>query len=1316
MKRRNIILAAALVALLVLSVFIAIGTFLMPSPQAEQPEFYVGVQCGYNNVSLCKALIDKTKNYTNLFVIGATGIVTNASLLNEVCDYAYAAGMYFSVYFSITQQYTDLGENLSSLTYPNGTVIPTLSYRSPLPIAWINSSLAKYGDRFLGAYVFDEPGGNQLDGGVQRMVNDEQDYVSTANAYVRNVTAKLQPYLNATTMVYTADYGLYWFDFKAGYDAVLADFGFGNNRQLQVALCRGAADVQGKDWGVMVTHKFSNQQVLGSGPELYDELVLGYESGAKYAVVFNYAETEFFPKEGYLPFEYGILEEEHFNAMKDFWSFVQNNPEKHGSLKADVVLVLPEAYGFGFRSAEDKIWGIFSGDTYSQAMWLDVNSYLGEYGSRLDVVYDDAAFRDKVIDSYGQVFRWSSGNASETFPVRNLNSTFGYSTIQSAIDSGATTSGHVLSVKAGTYRENLVVNKPLSILGEDAATTIIDGGSEGTVVAIMQNNVNFTGFTVKNSGARPNAGIHLRNVTACTVADNVVEAGYYGIYLNSSGGNTLRNNALNSNVYGLGVDGNESSCFFNDIDDSNTVNGEKVYYLVNVEATVLDQSTLPNAGYLGLVNCSGITVQGLSLSGNHNGLLLVDTRNSIIAENTVENSIEGIRLLNSEANQLRGNSMSGNAFNLWMQNSWANDVDSSNTVNGKPVYFWIDQHDKAVPSDAGFVGLVNCSGITVQGLSLSDNWQGIVLSSTEESVVTRNSISDCYYGIMLQSESDGNTVSANNVTGTTQALALSECRENSVVGNAFSDNEYGVYALASSDSTFSENAVAANSNHGMRFALNCDGNTLTGNHISSSHIGVEFIDSSDSSIVRNSLAGNNYSIQVHGSSRRMHIAENEVEGSVCAVEIASNRNFYETHIASSSHSVIRNTLTSNTRGIVVNSANDSTIADNAVTGGEYGIALSEIFTEMRGGLAPAESVTVKGNTITDCGNAIYLSNSQNCSVIENDITEAMHGMVLAWSCRYNSLIDNSVKIAEGNFPEKGGIQLAGASDNILRRNVIVADFRGFAEDGISSFFGVSIHYDPDTGEILSSFEYMVNDVDSSNTVNGKPIYYWFGVSDKTVPDDASCVILVNCTNITVRNLNLTGNLDGVQLAYTHNSTVTGNNIQNNTRGIMLFCSSYNLIEGNNIANNSNGIRLDQRSATTGRPGAEEDTTVYPSTGNTIADNNITSNENGVSMSSDGGGSRSTPPVSGNTFYHDNFDNAMQINIPTLFEDHNPGENAWDNGAEGNHWSDYNGTDADHDGIGETTYTITASKYTGAGETETIAVGEDRFPLMHPFTR
>ena len=106
---------------------------------------------------------------------------------------------------------------------------------------------------------------------------------------------------------------------------------------------------------------------------------------------------------------------------------------------------------------------------------------------------------------------------------------------------------------------------------------------------------------------------------------------------------------MNGNIYNLGIDGNQSAYFINNIDSSNTVNGEKVYYLIGDSDLEINPSTFPDAGYLALVNCVGVTVQNLSLSSNGNGILLVNTQNSTLIGNTVANSTEGIRLIDRRA-------------------------------------------------------------------------------------------------------------------------------------------------------------------------------------------------------------------------------------------------------------------------------------------------------------------------------------------------------------------------------------------------------------------------------------------------------------------------------------------------------------------------------------------------------------------------------------------------------------------------------------------------------------------------------------------
>jgi hypothetical protein len=347
--------------------------------------FFVGVEFAYsNNVEDLKSLVDKVKDYTNLFVIGSVGMTFNDTALDESCDYIYDAGLYFIILFTDTEMYRHR---------PNSTLYE--------PLFWIYEARQKYCDKFLGVYRWDEPGGNQLDQGPNLTLNRTRtEYGTYANAssqYVDMLNIHLKYYLYTSPMVVTADYGLYWFDYDAGYDAVFADFGFNLSRPIQIALCRGAAEAHNKSWGATVTWTYNDTPYLESGEKLYSDFKLAYDSGAKYAIVFSY------PKIG----PYGTLSDGHFDALQKFWNYIHSNPNNHGVNRAEAAYVLPKDYGFGFRNPRDTIWGLWNADGLSAKVWDDANLLITQYGPSVDIVYNDLKVMEAVKSRYPTLFFWN---------------------------------------------------------------------------------------------------------------------------------------------------------------------------------------------------------------------------------------------------------------------------------------------------------------------------------------------------------------------------------------------------------------------------------------------------------------------------------------------------------------------------------------------------------------------------------------------------------------------------------------------------------------------------------------------------------------------------------------------------------------------------------------------------------------------------------------------------------------------------------------------------------------------------------------------
>ncbi|MCW4003303.1 MAG: hypothetical protein NWE95_05245 [Candidatus Bathyarchaeota archaeon] len=379
MNRKFVILFGIVLVVLVVAALFFAANFL--GSRASLREFYVGVEYAYgdhgNDVAEVKLLVDKVKDYTNLFIIGLSGLTFNKTALDEASDYVVAADLNLIVQFTSLYRY---------------------DYNTSV---WLAEASMKYGDKFLGVYRYDEPGGNQLDDET-RLINNtviapSWGYSQIAEVYVGNLSVFPDYYLNFAPRIFTADYALYWFDYKAKYTTIFAEFVGNESRERHIALCRGAARAFDKDWGVIVTWKYEQEPYLESGEELYADLALAYSAGAKYAIVFSYPHVT----------DYGTLTDDHFDALERFWNTMHTNPESFGSRHPEVAYIVPKDYGFGFRSPTDNIWGFFPADELSPKIYNDVVTLTAKFDSKLDIFYDEPEYIEALLGNYSKVYYWN---------------------------------------------------------------------------------------------------------------------------------------------------------------------------------------------------------------------------------------------------------------------------------------------------------------------------------------------------------------------------------------------------------------------------------------------------------------------------------------------------------------------------------------------------------------------------------------------------------------------------------------------------------------------------------------------------------------------------------------------------------------------------------------------------------------------------------------------------------------------------------------------------------------------------------------------
>ena len=160
--------------------------------------------------------------------------------------------------------------------------------------------------------------------------------------------------------------------------------------------------------------------------------------------------------------------------------------------------------------------------------------------------------------------------------------TLEYPTIQAAVD--AANPEDIIQVASGIYYEHVVVNKSLTIVGENKSATIIDGNGTGIVVRIRAPYVEIRGFTVQNAGDSPNSSIHLGGCVRNTIRDNIIRNSAYGITLFNSNNSIIVGNRIMNNSW-AGIHIRDSS---DNIISYNTIINNLVGVVVTSETSLFN--------------------------------------------------------------------------------------------------------------------------------------------------------------------------------------------------------------------------------------------------------------------------------------------------------------------------------------------------------------------------------------------------------------------------------------------------------------------------------------------------------------------------------------------------------------------------------------------------------------------------------------------------------------------------------------------------------------------------------------------------------
>jgi parallel beta-helix repeat protein len=702
---------------------------------------------------------------------------------------------------------------------------------------------------------------------------------------------------------------------------------------------------------------------------------------------------------------------------------------------------------------------------------------------------------------------------------------------------------------------------PISIIGNSQFTSangVTSGSGTQSDPYIIQ------GLTITASSAN---GIDIENTTAYFIVRNcLVENGgstYDGIYLDNAVNGTIENNICENNNYGI---------YLNYSSYNNLIN-----------------NTCRN-------NSCGICLSGWFWQ-TPMGLYQFSSSYNNLINNTCGNNFEGIILSSSSNNTLTGNNCDNNLYNFGVYgfdiSDFDQNIDTSNLVNGKPIYYLEDNAGVVIgPSlNAGYLGLVGCDNIKVENLVLGNNRQGILLAFTENSLVKNCVFSNNYLGIYLYSSSHdnltGNTCendlegiggssSYNTISNNTcenngwDGIDLEGSSNNTLTGNTCGNDNVGIWADGSN------NTVSGNTCENSGFAgigVSGSSNTISGNTCENDLEGIGGSGSSYNTISNNTCSNDRFGIYLDNGS-----SYNILDNSTCSTDIIG------IYLKSSSNNTISGSACSNNLvvGIVLSYSSYDNLTNNTCENNDnFGIYLiSSSYNNMT------------GNTCENNSYGIWLHNSSYDNLTGNTCDNNGTGIYLDPSS-YDSLTGNNC-----SSNTSYGIHLDSSSNNDLTGNICSNDSIGIDMTGYSTSNVVAnntcennssnvIYQDPtSTGNVFSNnviAPIHINGNDNFTGING--VISGSGTADcpyilQNWTIDASGADGIDIQNTTkyfvIQNClieNCGGSYDGIYLDNVINGTIENNTCDNNGSGICLDNSSYDNLTGNTCENNSYGIHL-----------------------------------------------------------------------------------------------------------------------------------------------
>jgi len=346
------------------------------------------------------------------------------------------------------------------------------------------------------------------------------------------------------------------------------------------------------------------------------------------------------------------------------------------------------------------------------------------------------------------------------------------------------------------------------------------------------------------------------------IEKNVVRKNQYGISLTESSQNKFQGNRIEENLYNLRIESIPSTlgdeAYRQEMDESNLVDGKPICYLVGRK-----DFSVRECGFLALVDCSNVTAEGLTLSNNSAGLLLVNSTGCVIQNSSFVQDEVGLSMIKSADCKIVTSNARNCSTGFGSIRSEKSTFEGCSAENCQESGFDLESSSGIIMKNLNSTGngqgisLLESSSCQIIRSDFFDNLnEGVRLMKSSKCILSENRVRENQWGIRLSS-SEGNLLIKNDAKQNRDAgISLNQLTGATVTANTAHMNGDGIFLQAAEAVNLDGNNLSHNSRYGLRmsYTTNCKvtGCEFSGNGVA----GASLVDCNGNTLYHNCFNDN----------------------------------------------------------------------------------------------------------------------------------------------------------------------------------------------------------------------------------------------------------------------------------------------------------------------------------------------------------------------------------------------------------------------------------------------------------------------------